>query len=449
MTLEIESGSGCVTWRPCLVKSATFQSSCDKMKEVLSVPPVPSMSSLNPAIAAEIVARTMRIIDYNINVIDAEGCIVASGDADRVGQIHEGALLAIAQNRTVTIDDAMANRLLGVRPGVNLPLRSEGRMVGVIGLTGKPDDVIKFGELVRMSAEMTLEQTRLTTLLARDSRLREELVLALIRDEAPAPTVTDWARQLGVDLQQPRVACLIEIDCEQLDADIAFGELQRLQTMLQNPDRGNLIATASLREIVVLKPVQLSADGWNAEEHRRRALDLLQRMRAESRMPIRIALGGYFPGAGGLARSWRAAQATLHAGRARNPAGNAFFYQDLILPVLLEELQDSWRAIELARPLQQLAVHDPRGVLRETLRTWFACNMQASRTAQALGIHRNTLDYRLERIAALCSLNLESLDACLLLYCGLQLAGQETAGGPAAAKRSVSDSEEISENCSG
>jgi len=29
MTLEIESGSGCVTWRPCLVKSATFQSSCD------------------------------------------------------------------------------------------------------------------------------------------------------------------------------------------------------------------------------------------------------------------------------------------------------------------------------------------------------------------------------------------------------------------------------------
>lgn len=402
------------------------------------------MSSLDPAIAAEIVARTMRIIDYNINVIDAEGCIVASGDSHRIGQIHEGALLAIAQNRTVTIDDAMANRLLGVRPGVNLPLRSEGRMVGVIGLTGRPDDVIKFGELVRMSAEMTLEQTRLTTLLARDSRLREELVLALIRHEEPAPAVGDWARQLGVDLGRPRVACLIEIDCEHLDADTAFAELQRLQTMLQKPDRGNLIATAAFSEIVVLKPAQLTADGWDAEEHRVRALALLQRMRAESSMPIRIALGGYFPGPGGLARSWRSARATLHAGRARNPGGNAFFYQDLVLPVLLEELQDSWRGIELARPLQQLAVHDPRGVLRDTLNTWFACNMQPSRTAQSLGIHRNTLDYRLGRISEICGLNLESLDACLLLYCGLQLASDSSSRATTLDARHL-DTERVSE----
>lgn len=379
------------------------------------------MIRLDPGIAAEIVARTMRIIDCNINVIDAQGCIVASGDHSRIGQVHEGALLALAQDRTVTIDEAMAERLYGVRPGVNLPLRAEGRTVGVIGLTGRPEDVMQFGELVRMSAEMTLEQARLTTLLARDSRLREELVLALIRSDRPAPTLTDWARQLGVDLQQPRVASLIEIDCETLDTDVAFAEMQRLLAMLQQPERGNLVATASLNEIVVLKPVRETPDGWDTAEHRERALKLLGRMRAESTMPIRIAIGEYFPGPGGLARSWHTACATMHAGRIRNPQGSAFFYQDLVLPVLLEALQEGWQAAELSRPLLRLATHDPRGQLLETLQVWFAGNMQASQTARTLGIHRNTLDYRLGRIGEICGLNLQSIDDCLLLYCGLML----------------------------
>jgi carbohydrate diacid regulator len=379
------------------------------------------MSRLDASIAREIVARTMHIIDHNINVMDAQGCIVASGDESRIGQIHEGALLALAQSRTVTIDEAMALRLFGVKPGVNLPLRSEGSIVGVIGLTGTPESVMQLGELVRMSAEMTLEQSRLTSLLARNARLREELVLELVRAETPSPTLVDWARQLGVDLTEPRVATLIEIDCEALDADVAFAELQRLQQLLTTPERGNLIATASLNEIVVLKPVRETADGWDMQEHRDRALKLLSRMRAESRMTIRIALGEYFPGPGGLARSWRTARATMQMGRARDTEACAFFYHDLVLPVLLEELQGSWQAAELARPVQRLTAADARGTLRQTLSTWFACNMQPVRTAQALGIHRNTLDYRLGRISEICALNLDTIDSCLLLYAGMYL----------------------------
>ncbi len=73
------------------------------------------------------------------------------------------------------IDDAVARHLHGVRQDY-LPLRLEGEIVGVIGLTGEPEHLCKYGELVRMTAEMMLEQSRLMHLLAQDSRLREELV---------------------------------------------------------------------------------------------------------------------------------------------------------------------------------------------------------------------------------------------------------------------------------
>ena len=49
-------------------------------------------------------ARTMRIIDTNINVMDARGRIIGSGDRERIGELHEGALLVLSQGRVVDID---------------------------------------------------------------------------------------------------------------------------------------------------------------------------------------------------------------------------------------------------------------------------------------------------------------------------------------------------------
>ncbi|WP_432723054.1 helix-turn-helix domain-containing protein [Jeongeupia wiesaeckerbachi] len=379
------------------------------------------MSRLDAVLAQEIVARTMRIIDCNVNVMDERGTIIASGNAERIGQRHEGALLALAQTRTVEIDTATADRLQGVRPGINLPLHNEGRIVGVIGLTGEPAAVRQFGELVRVTAEMTLEQARLTRLLARDTRLREELVLELVRTETPDATLTDWARQLGVDLAAPRVAAVIEIDSGELGVDAAFNELQRLQTLLTTPERDNLIATVSLSEVVVLKPVVERGGRWDYNSHRDRVWQLLARMRAESALGVRIALGNYFAGAGGLARSYRTAATALRLGRRRDPNARAYFYQDLALPVLLEGLHHSWQAAELARPLVQLAQVDTHGQLRDTLLAWFGNDMHPGRTAQALDIHRNTLDYRLTRIADITGLVLGRTDDRMLLYIALQL----------------------------
>jgi carbohydrate diacid regulator len=376
---------------------------------------------LDPALAQEIVSRTMQIIGCNVNVMDLNAKIIASGDRSRKGELHEGALLALSHGRTVEIDEATANNLRGVRPGVNLPLRAEGEIVGVIGLTGQPSEVRQQSELVRMTAEMMLEQVRLMQLLTRESRLCEELVLTLIRSEDVSPALTDWARRLGVNLNQPRVALVIEVDSGHLEVDEALAELRRLQTMLAVPEAESLLAMVSLTEMVVLKPALDAQGKWNPEEHRSRVEKLLAGMRQRSRLGLRIALGNYFSGTGSIARSYSTARTTLQIGKRRNAAQSAFFYQDLTLAVLLENLSDSWQANELIRPLARLKAKDGNGQLRHTLETWFAHQLHSAETADALNIHRNTLDYRLNRIAELTRLDLDRLDNRLLLYIALQL----------------------------
>lgn len=369
---------------------------------------------LDARLAQDIVARTMKIIDSNVNVMDARGRIIGSGDRERIGELHEGALLVLSQGRVVDIDEAVAKHLHGVRPGINLPLRIDGDIVGVIGLTGEPLALRHYGELVCMTAEMMLEQARLLHMLAQDSRLREELVLNLIRSDTLSPQLTEWAQRLGIDLNQPRVVAVVEVDS-------AMSELQQLQTLLITPERDNLIAIVSLTEMVVLKPALNGHGRYDQEDHRRRVEQLLQRMKESGHLRMRIALGNFFTGPGSIARSYRTARTTMMVGKQRMPEVRSYFYQDLVLPVLLDSLRGGWQANELARPLAKLKSMDNNGLLRRTLIAWFTHNVQPSATARALFIHRNTLEYRLNRISELTGLNLGHFDDRLLLYVALQL----------------------------
>lgn len=274
------------------------------------------MFLLDTALAQSIVDRAMQILHTNVNVMDERGLIIASGERARIGSRHDGALLVLAQGRAVEIDEAMASRLHDARPGINLPLRAEGRVVGVVGLSGVPADIRQHAELVRMAAETMLEQARLMRVLARDERLREELVLQLIGAAAGTPAAEwarEWARRLQVDLAVPRVALLIDIDAPALAADAVLAEQQRLRQQLAALEPGMLSAPVSLCELAVLLPVP---PGENEPLRLRARVERLRSRLAAEGAQVRFALGGLFAGVDGegLVRSWQSARASLRVG---------------------------------------------------------------------------------------------------------------------------------------
>ena len=80
------------------------------------------MFELDHDLAQDIVDRTMAILPYNVNVMDSQGLILGSGEAERINTRHEGAQLVLANGRIVELDNDAAKCLKGVQPGVNLPL---------------------------------------------------------------------------------------------------------------------------------------------------------------------------------------------------------------------------------------------------------------------------------------------------------------------------------------
>ena len=382
------------------------------------------MSTIEARLAQDIVDRTMRIIPFNVNVMDGRGIILGSGETSRIGELHSGALLALAQNRTVEIDAATSRTLRGVKPGVNIPLTVRGQICGVVGLTGEPDTVRQFGELVRVTAEMILEQAQLIGELQREKRYREEFVFQLIHHGAtPIADLEAWAVRLGVNFQRPRAVVVLELTDPELRPDQALSELQHCQQQLATSRPDVLTAAISPRELVILESfATLAQRAPSATQARQRLQGYEAEVGEVLTTPATMAIGVALDGIEGVALSYQSARKTLRVGRSRKPQQSTFSYYDLSLPVLLSGLGSGWQAEQLRQPLLRINAVDKRsGSLRRTLDAWFAHNGHPLATAKALHIHRNTLDYRLRQISELTGLDLANTDVRLLLYVALQL----------------------------
>ncbi len=114
---------------------------------------------LSYELAQEIVERTMKILNKNINVMNEDGIIIGSGEKERINQVHDGALLVLKKGKSVVIDEKSAAGLKGAKPGINLPIQFNNQIIGVVGITGEPEQIQNYAELVKMAAELVLEQS--------------------------------------------------------------------------------------------------------------------------------------------------------------------------------------------------------------------------------------------------------------------------------------------------
>jgi len=346
----------------------------------------------------------MSVLGRNVNVMDADGVILGTGSPARAGTVHEGALLAARQRRVVEVRDA--DTLHGVQPGVNLPLRSGGHVIGVVGVTGDPDEVRVLGDLIRVTAELMVDQA--TAAESQQWRLRErgELVAQAATGAIPPRAVADWAAPLGVDVEARRVAVVVVPDGPPESVEEEAGSLRALARDLAGV-RGVLVGRVAPRELVAYAPAG-SGSGLPAA-----VSELL-----EAHPEVRYAAGPAFGGPTAFARGYQAARATLTVASAMGAGGRRHHFDDEPLAVLVSALAGDWRGDLLAEPWQRLAAADRNGELTETFRAYVRHQASTTATAAALHVHRNTVRYRLGRIGEITGLDMDRLVDVVWLHLG-------------------------------
>jgi carbohydrate diacid regulator len=358
------------------------------------------MFALDHALAQDIVDRAMAILPCNVNVMDYLGIIIGSGEAERLYTRHEGAQLVLANSRVVEIDSHTAKQLSGVRPGVNLPLMLENRLVGVLGITGEPDDVRVYAELVKMTAEMLMEHRRQQA----DQRWRqqrsEDLLSRLLLGDGP-DSLIDEAEKLGLQPHLPRQAVLIELAGEGIDSHKV----------------GNWLTGRYANSWCVAGEPALLYWCRAAGKDRDDAL-LLEQFDEQGWSVARMGTAEQTPDLAGLRQACVAARDLLDYARHVKPQQKLLRLDTHRLPVLFWRYRHDWLAQRVAEPIQRLSGQTQ---LLDTLRSWFDYSGESQACADALGIHRNSLRYRLEKIAEVSGCDPYRTDDLLRLYLGLEM----------------------------
>ena len=165
--------------------------------------------------ARQIVEELGGILDEKVNVMDSSGEIVASTDPERVGELHMGALRIIKNNLPIlVVEDNDLKK--GVRAGINLPVLFEGKIAGVVGVTGDPEKLSKDAVIIQKMTEILLINTYQNTLLEKDKRRRSTFLQEwLFREESyVSDTFRDRGMQLGVDVRMPRRVLVVHVEKE-------------------------------------------------------------------------------------------------------------------------------------------------------------------------------------------------------------------------------------------
>ncbi|WP_188093551.1 sugar diacid recognition domain-containing protein [Marinobacter salinexigens] len=359
------------------------------------------MLLLDQTTAQRIVERTMRAIGYPVNVMNADGVIIASGSPQRVGSLHDAARLVAETGEPLVIDGGQAAEYPGTQPGVNLPVKVGDQLVAVVGISGSPRDVAHFADLVCMTAELMLEQAALLEAGQHRRRQVEETLLALCEGK-PVPSV--WFEQLGIDVARNRVAVVLEAATQSAADRVLLPLLQALEYR----QKAVLAVHPSPCQLLIF---------LEAESGRTSPDELRQVLNLTPNSDITIAVGQVF------SRDFRAgfqsANATLEVGKRKVPEGREFHYDNLRVPALWQSLQPDWQKLELQAPVNKLLNHRQGELYLRTLERFIESNGQVVECSQRLHVHANTVRYRLRRIEAITGLSPFDLPSLLTLQLAL------------------------------
>ncbi|AWY39365.1 CdaR family transcriptional regulator [Pseudomonas putida] len=368
------------------------------------------MFELDHDLAQDIVDRAMAILPYNVNVMDSQGLILGSGEPERINTRHEGAQLVLANGRVVEIDAQTAIHLKGVQPGINLPLMLDQRLIGVLGITGEPDQLRTYAALVRMTAEMLVGQRNQQAEQQWRRQRCDDLLALLLSDAGDSPRLIDEAQQLGLKPQMSRVPYLFELGLEHGPGQT----VEALSAWLTSRYPDSWCVSSAKSSLLWCRPAS-----QNVENER-----LLEKLNGLGWNILRIAVGGQADGLSGLRRCYRRVGDLLAYGREVLPGSRLLTLNRYRLPVMLWRHRNDDALDELLNPLRKVIAKDSNGQLLATLRSWCDHDGQSQACAEALGIHRNSLRYRMERIAELSGVDPLRLDGMLALYLGVQLLPQ-------------------------
>lgn len=367
---------------------------------------------LTSEIANNIVQETMNRLDHNINFINTEGYIIASGTPSRVGKLHIAALEAIHSGQTIVVTEQNKHLWDGALCGMNMPVSFQDQIVGAIGITGEPEEISEIAELVRMTTELMLNQAFQIPQQVWRSRTKEVVMEQLIKPTPDLGQIDKQLQLLSMELRPPYYAYIL-----QMHQTLTYNSLLLQKTEDIFGSHHVLIGLLDIHHACILV---FGLSEQARLQHLDTWVDHIRRLG----ISFQIGCSNEAVRQDDIASIIAEAEFALkHAA----PDQQMIFYGGLEpeMIVLQSNPLTNQRFLErILTGLSESAV--------QTLQAFFNCNMNIQATANALSLHKNTVIYRLRRVKELASYDpqifrdAQALQTAIWIYIENQQTGERS-----------------------
>lgn len=354
-------------------------------------------------LAREIVTQTMLRLHHNINVINLDGTILASGDVSRIEHYHAATKKIIKTKKAVIIDESNMERYPNTKPGINLPIFFQDEIVCIIGITGDPKSLKEIAPLIQLTAEVIVNQALLESKFDWQRKMSMHIFNELVEGTEIKGILKERIQKLPFSLQPPFTVILIKSVHKSASHRTLTQYLEDFfhdQPILYGHDYDDLYYILTTHQVTTDVEKQMTSLYHYLKKH----------------FDLQIGLGKTVEQLSELPLSNKTASISLQETTKDMPI---VFFDQIEIKTLFDAENTMLFSNELLKPIS------PK--LMQTLEVLFQQNLHLASTAEALQIHRHTLTYRLEKITMLTNLNPLSFHDAMKLQIALWFLKNKTA----------------------
>lgn len=363
---------------------------------------------ISSKLAKKIVDNLENIIQQDLNFIDKDGYIIASTDESRVNTFHQASLKCLKQNKTIAVyeDDVY----IGTKKGINLPVQFEGKAIGVIGISGDISEVGKFGEIIK----------KMTEILILENWIEENIAKKRLNDRINLESIVNNTFQHNMYLAESfndyKKYIISSSNLSQIRENISPESI--LAILDSKLDSNDLIYSVLYNRIIIL------AQNVDEDYVERIINSIYKELNALSKTDIRFGISSSFTDLVTANKYLKQAENVVEwIDSYRKELVFEYFY-NMDLGILVSDLNKSKVLPFTDKVIGNLNEKDFE-FYNKLINVFADHNGSINNISKELFMHKNSVQYRLDRLHELTGYNPRNLDDYVILRLAFLLASKD------------------------
>jgi carbohydrate diacid regulator len=366
-------------------------------------------------LAGEIMREINNVVPNYCSIMDDKGKILTCTNPSRIGTVHEGTKIILENN----LDELIVERD-GLYPdclmGVVLSIRFTSEIIGFFGIAGDPDEILNFGRIIQKMIRMIIYEKLDASYKERNINAKRILIESLIKGDTDGDypfNIEEMMSQYGLNKLGPYAVALIKYSSEEnAGQSTEFTEIKH--NIILNDLISQLEERSSLAAYVRNYCVVIS--NLTSQKLHNILVGLFNNIHFQFGLSLLCTIGDTIKNYSEISKSYNEALSMIHFKESQNKNSEGiYFYNPINLDFIIGNISECHRR-NLSSSV--FAGCDDKEVpsFKDFIIAYFKCNGSLNHMSQEYYIHKNTVQYKIQKIQSKTGLDVRVANDLFILY---------------------------------